>query len=45
MGVTYRTLDTGLGHAKERKSVLLEKRAEGTYAEYRGQKVSESGGR
>ena len=31
--------------AKERKSVSLEKRAEATYAEYRRQKASGSGGR
>jgi hypothetical protein len=31
--------------AKEQKSVSLEKRAEGTYAEYRKQKPSASGGR
>jgi hypothetical protein len=31
--------------AKEQKSVSLEKRAEGTYAEYRCQKASASGGR
>jgi predicted ATPase len=31
--------------AKEQKSVSLEKRAEATYAEYRRQKVSGSGGR
>jgi len=31
--------------AKDQKSVSLEKRAEGTYAEYRGQKASGSGGR
>ena len=31
--------------AKEQKSVSLEKRAETTYAEYRRQKASESGGR
>jgi hypothetical protein len=31
--------------AKEQKSVSLEKRAEGTYTEYRRQKASESGGR
>jgi predicted ATPase len=31
--------------AKEQKSVSLEKRAEATYAEYRRQKTSESGGR
>jgi hypothetical protein len=31
--------------AKEQKSVSLEKRAEATYAEYRGQKASGSGGR
>jgi hypothetical protein len=30
--------------AKEQKSVSLEKRAEGTYAEYRRQKASASGG-
>jgi serine/threonine protein kinase len=31
--------------AKEQKSIKLEKRAEATYAEYRRQKASESGGR
>jgi hypothetical protein len=31
--------------AQEQKSVSLEKRAEGTYAEYRRQKASGSGGR
>jgi hypothetical protein len=31
--------------AKEQKSVSLKKRAEGTYAEYRRQKASASGGR
>ena len=31
--------------AKEQKSVSLEKRAEGTYAEYRRQKASALGGR
>jgi hypothetical protein len=31
--------------AKEQKAVLLEKRAEATYAEYRRQKASGSGGR
>jgi predicted ATPase len=31
--------------AKEQKSISLEKRAEGTYAEYRRQRVSASGGR
>jgi hypothetical protein len=31
--------------AKEQKSVSLEKRAEATYAEYRRQKASGSGGR
>jgi hypothetical protein len=31
--------------AKEQKSVFLEKRAEGTYAEYHRQKDSASGGR
>ena len=30
--------------AKEQKSVSLEKRAEGTYAEYRRQKATGSGG-
>jgi hypothetical protein len=31
--------------AREQKSISLEKRAEGTYAEYRRQKASGSGGR
>jgi hypothetical protein len=31
--------------AREQKSLSLEKRAEGTYAEYRRQKASGSGGR
>jgi hypothetical protein len=31
--------------AKEQKSISLEKRAEATYAEYRRQKASASGGR
>jgi hypothetical protein len=31
--------------AKQQKSISLEKRAEGTYAEYRRQKASVSGGR
>jgi hypothetical protein len=31
--------------AREQKSIFLEKRAEGTYAEYRRQKASASGGR
>jgi hypothetical protein len=31
--------------AKEQKSILVEKRAEATYAEYRRQKASGSGGR
>jgi hypothetical protein len=31
--------------AREQKSVSLEKRVEGTYAEYRRQKASASGGR
>jgi hypothetical protein len=31
--------------AREQKSVSLQKRAEGTYAEYRRQKASASGGR
>ena len=34
-----------IGTAKEQKSVSLEKRAEATYAEYRRQKASGSGGR
>jgi predicted ATPase len=34
-----------IGIAKEQKSVSLAKRAEATYAEYRGQKASASGGR
>ena len=34
-----------IGTAKQQKSVSLEKRAEGTYAEYRRQKASASGGR
>ena len=34
-----------IGTAKEQKSVSLEKRAEATYAEYRRQKASASGGR
>jgi predicted ATPase len=33
-----------IGIAKEQKSVSLEKRAEATYAEYRRQKASASGG-
>jgi len=36
---------TAIRIAKEQKSVLLEKRAEATYAEYRRQKASGSGGR
>jgi hypothetical protein len=31
--------------AREQKSISLEKRAEGTYAEYRRQKANASGGR
>ena len=31
--------------AREQKSIFLEKRAEGTHAEYRRQKASASGGR
>jgi len=34
-----------IGTARDQKSVSLEKRAEATYAEYRRQKASESGGR
>jgi predicted ATPase len=34
-----------IGFAKEQKSISLEKRAEATYAEYRRQKASASGGR
>ena len=34
-----------IGTAREQKSVSLEKRAETTYAEYRRQKASVSGGR
>jgi predicted ATPase len=34
-----------IGIAKEQKSLSLEKRAEATYAEYRRQKASGSGGR
>ena len=34
-----------IGTAREQKSVSLEKRAEATYAEYRRQKASVSGGR
>jgi hypothetical protein len=35
----------GISTAKQQKSVSLEKRAEATYAEYRRQKASGSGGR
>jgi hypothetical protein len=42
-------IETSLGEAirvaKEQKSISLEKRAEETFAEYRRQKASESGGR
>jgi hypothetical protein len=31
--------------AREQKSISLEKRAEGTYVEYRGQKANSPGGR
>jgi hypothetical protein len=34
-----------INFAREQESVSLEKRAEGTYAEYRRQKASASGGR
>jgi hypothetical protein len=36
---------TDINTAKQQKSVSLEKRAEKTYAEYRRQKASASGGR
>src|SRR5258705_11300843 len=36
---------TAISTAREQKSISLEKRAEGTYAEYRRQKASASGGR
>jgi serine/threonine protein kinase/tetratricopeptide (TPR) repeat protein len=39
------SLCAAISTAKEQKSVSLEKRAEGTYAEYRRQKASASGGR
>jgi hypothetical protein len=39
------SLCTAIRIAKEQKSVSLEKRAEATYAEYRRQKASASGGR
>ena len=39
------TFRAAIRTAKEQKSVSLEKRAEGTYAEYRRQKASASGGR
>jgi serine/threonine protein kinase/tetratricopeptide (TPR) repeat protein len=39
------SFEAALGTAKEQKSVSLEKRAEATYAEYRRQKASGSGGR
>jgi tetratricopeptide (TPR) repeat protein len=39
------SLSEAIRIAKEQKSVSLEKRAEGTYAEYRRQKASEPGGR
>jgi predicted ATPase len=39
------SFDEGIRIAKEQKSVSLKKRAEGTYAEYRRQKASVSGGR
>jgi hypothetical protein len=39
------SFQAAISTAKEQKSVSLEKRAEATYAEYRCQKASESGGR
>jgi len=39
------SLCEAISTAKEQKSVSLAKRAEATYAEYRRQKASESGGR
>jgi serine/threonine protein kinase len=39
------SFDEAIRIAKEQKSVSLKKRAEGTYAEYHGQKASGSGGR
>jgi hypothetical protein len=39
------SFDNAIRIAKEQKSVSLEKRAEATYAEYRRQKASASGGR
>jgi len=39
------SFQAAISTAKEQKSVSLEKRAEGTYAEYRRQKASGSGGR
>jgi hypothetical protein len=38
-------LCAAINTAKEQKSISLEKRAEATYAEYRRQKASGSGGR
>jgi predicted ATPase len=49
MGADETQIEASFGEAiriaKEQKSVSLEKRAEGTYAEYRRQKASGSGGR
>ena len=39
------SFQAAISTAKEQKSVSLEKRAEATYAEYRRQKASASGGR
>jgi predicted ATPase len=39
------SFSAAISTAREQKSVSLEKRAEGTYAEYRGQKATASGGR
>ena len=49
MGADETQIDASFGEAiriaKEQKSISLEKRAEATYAEYRKQKASGSGGR
>jgi hypothetical protein len=39
------SFQAAISTARQQKSVSLEKRAEATYAEYRRQKGSESGGR
>jgi hypothetical protein len=49
IGIDEAQIEASFGEAiriaKEQKSVSLEKRAEATYAEYRRQKASRSGGR